>query len=94
MITEDLDIQTDDNGNITGVTNTIKTNTMSVQELAHMIRSMPEEQRTKFGKNCRVVGVLPMYSPDGAFQEDFTTMKADPDQLDWFLKNFPEFRTD
>lgn len=92
MYQEETEIITDDAGHV-GVRNTIVTDTISVQQLAAMIRNMPKEQRESFGKQCRVVGVVPMYSPTGAFDTNFTVLKADRDQLDWLLKRFPEYRT-
>ncbi len=59
--------------------------------LAQWLRSLPPNQR-KFFKECRIVSVLPVYAPTGMFDSNEATIHLDPDQLDHFVDNAPQFR--
>ena len=62
-----------------------------VAMMAQFVRGLDPKQR-RFFKDCRVVSFIPMYLPEGAFSPDMHALKLDPDQLDWAVKNFPEFK--
>lgn len=66
-------------------------NNLGILALNKFLRSLPANQRGFF-KDCRVVAILPAYLPTGDFREDQCAIRMDPDQIDWFLKEHPEFK--
>lgn len=65
---------------------------LPVLALAKFLRSLPEDQKGFF-KHCRVAAVIPVYLPRGDFSARQHALTLDQDQLDWFLKHHPEFKT-
>ena len=94
MIKDNYKVVTGHKGKVEGITGGITANNMSVREFADMIRKMNKEKRGTFLNECRVVGVIPMYLPEGDFTPDTTALSMDKDQVEWFLKNRPDFNTD
>lgn len=91
QIKESYKIIEGDNGAIRGITGKIQSTNMDARQFAGMLRRMPEVQRKRFMRECRIVSVLPMYMPDGDFKEDVNALNIDPDQIKWFQKNRPDF---
>jgi len=54
-------------------------------------RSLPPEERKKL-KHVKILGFYPQYAPTGMFQENVATIHMDPDQLDYMIREAPEFR--
>ncbi len=94
MIKEDYKVITGEKGEVRAIKGGITANNMSVRQFADMVRKMNKEKRGTFLKECRVVGVVPMYLPEGDFTPNTTALNMDKDQLNWFLKNRPDFNTD
>ena len=65
--------------------------TAHAEMLANFLSTIPPDQRGFF-KECRVVAVVPFYQAEGDFQANLHVMKMDDDQLDWAIKNHPEYR--
>ncbi|MFP5240533.1 MAG: hypothetical protein ACLGQW_11940 [Acidobacteriota bacterium] len=66
-------------------------NNLPILMLTKFLRSLPEDQRCFF-KDCRIEAVIPFYMPRGDFKENVHAMNMDQDQLDWLLRERPEFR--
>ena len=94
MIKDNYKVHTDDKGKIEGISGGIVANNMGVREFAAMVRKMNREKQNSFLSECRIVGVIPMYLPEGDFSPDTTALNMDKDQIDWLLKNRPDFNTD
>ncbi|RKY41406.1 MAG: hypothetical protein DRP85_06465 [Candidatus Makaraimicrobium thalassicum] len=95
MLQDNLEVFTNDAGEVTGVKQEIKMNTMGVRAFARMVKQVNKSGLKKdFAKECRVVGVIPFFMPDGTFTEDKHAMNLDPEQLDYLLKHSPDFDVD
>lgn len=95
MLQDNLEVITDGSGNIADIKQEIKMNTMGVREFARMVKKVNESGvKTDFIKECRVVGVIPFFLPDGTFTPDKHAMNIDNDQLDFLLKQCPDFDVD
>ena len=66
-------------------------NNLGVLALNKFLRSIPSNQRDFF-KDCRVVAVIPAYLPTGDFKENECAIRMDKDQINWFLREHPEFK--
>jgi len=66
-------------------------NNLPILMLTKFLRSLPEDQRGFF-KDCRIEAVIPFYMPRGDFTAQTHAMNMDQDQLDWLLRERPEFR--
>lgn len=64
--------------------------TADVEAVNAWLRSLPASQKPFF-KECRLKAMIPLYLPVGDFQAQETALTLDEDQLDWMLKNHPEF---
>lgn len=56
-------------------------------------RNLPPEERKKL-QNVKIVGFYPFYTPTGMFNENECTLTLDPDQLDYMIREAPEFRSE
>lgn len=94
MIVKDK-ITVEDKGSEVKVSQKIVTNNMDLMQFAAMMRSLPEEQRKCFWRQCRVKAVIPMYLPKGMFRENehFGHLLRDPDKQAFFHREAPEFNT-
>ena len=90
---ETTKVELDGAGNVSGLQHEIKTNTLSVRQFARMLKEA-KKTNPNFAGQCRVVGVIPHYLPDGVFTPDKCAMNLDPDQVDFLLKTCPDFDTD
>ncbi|WP_243311924.1 hypothetical protein [Fundidesulfovibrio agrisoli] len=66
-------------------------NNLPILMLTKFLRRLPEDQRAFF-KDCRIEAVIPFYMPRGDFKENVHAMNMDQDQLEWLLRERPEFR--
>ena len=95
MLQDNLEVITGEDGKVAGVKQEIKMNTMGVREFARIVRKINQAgNKTDFAKECRVVGVIPFFIPDGTFTQDKHALNLDSDQLDYLLKKIPDFDVD
>ena len=95
MIEDKLEVKTDDSGNIIGIDHEVKMNTMGVREFAMMVRNANKARpKSDFMREVRVVGVIPFILPDGSFKQNEHALNIDNDQLDFLLKQCPDFDVD
>jgi len=94
MIKDNYEVITGDNGEVRAIKGGITANNMSVRQFADMMRKMNKEKANSFMSECRIIGVVPIYLPEGDFTPDTTALNMDKDQLAWFLKNRPDFDVD
>jgi hypothetical protein len=93
IVKDKFDVQ--EKGSEIHVKQEIVTNNMDLMQFAAMMRAIPEDQRKGFWKKCRVKAIVPMYLPTGMYKENehFGHLINDPDKMDYFLREAPEFRT-
>ncbi|GAB6038505.1 hypothetical protein JCM15519_30640 [Fundidesulfovibrio butyratiphilus] len=65
-------------------------NNLPVLALARFLRSLPEDQKGFF-KDCRLAALIPVYLPRGDFSAAEHALSLDQDQMEWFLREHPEF---
>lgn len=95
MLQEKTEVLTNDSGDIIGVDHEVKMNTMHVREFARMVKNINKSGlKTDFMKNCRVVGVIPYILPDGSFKQNEHALNIDNDQINFLLKQCPDFDVD
>jgi len=64
---------------------------LGILALTKFLRTLPRDQQGFF-KDCRIEAVIPVYLPRGDFEAHRHALNIDPDQLDWLLKERPEFK--
>lgn len=94
MLEDKLEVVTGDKGELRGIKHEVKMNNMGVREFARMVKAANKAGKGNFLKECRVVGVIPVILPEGTFTPDKHALNLDKDQLDFLLRQCPDFNTE